>query len=168
MLLPFSFSYPSPCGTGQGGRPYPPNLSWPAFWALGASFFASIGAVLDKAGVEVLPPPLMYHYVALMVIFMLLFLSLWVWSRFTPKVILAEIRHHPSQILFGGIMLAGSFLFFRHGIKICPISYAVAIRRASILLSVWLGMLVFKETHGFTPTVASILIIAGLLLLKLA
>lgn len=139
-----------------------------AFWALGASFFASIGAVLDKAGVQVLPPPLMYHYVALMVTFMLLFLTLWVWFRFPPKVILAEIKHHPSQILFGGIMLAGSFLFFRYGIKICPISYAVAIRRVSILLSVWLGMIVFKEAHGFARMVASILIIAGLVLLRLA
>jgi uncharacterized membrane protein len=65
-------------------------------------------------------------------------------------------------------MLVGSFLFFRYGIKICPISYAVAIRRASILLSVWLGMIVFKEAHGFARTVASILIIAGLVLLRLA
>lgn len=160
-LIQFS-GYPmSQTGTSQTNKK-------PVFWALGASFFASIGSVLDKAGVEALPQSLMYHYVTLMVVFMLGFLSFWVWSRFPAKIILAEIKHHPYQILIGGIMLASSFLFFRYGIKICPISYAVAIRRASIILSVWLGVIFFKEAHGFLRTLASILIIVGLILLKLA
>jgi len=139
----------------------------PVFWALGASFFASIGSVMDKAGIDSLPQPLICHYITLMVIFMLGFLSLWVWSHFPIKTILREVKLHPYQILVGGIMLAGSFLFFRYGIKICPISYAVALRRAGIILSVWLGVIVLKETHGLIRTLASVVIIIGLILLKM-
>ncbi|AMM42148.1 conserved hypothetical protein, membrane [Candidatus Desulfofervidus auxilii] len=139
-----------------------------ALWALSASFFASMGAVLDKAGVDLIPQSLLIHYITLMIMFMLFFLGIWAWIRFPKNIILGEIKKYPIQILIGGLMLSGSFVFFRYGIKICPISYAVAVRRGGILIGVWLGILFFKESHGFSRTMASILIIIGLILLKLA
>jgi len=139
----------------------------PVLWALSASFFASIGSVLDKAGVERLSEPLIYPYISLMVLFMLGFLTVWVWWRFSPKDIFMGFKAQSAYVLLGGLMLAGSFLFFRYGIKICPISYAVAIRRASIILSVWLGAFILKESHVFVRTLASVVIILGLILLKM-
>jgi len=145
----------------------PQKDKWPTLWALAAAFFASIGSVMDKTGVKMLSDRLIYPYILLMVLFMLGFLTAWVWWHFPAKDIFMGVKTHPFQVLLGGLMLAGSFLSFRYGIKICPISYAVALRRASIILSVWLGALVFKETHVWTRTLASVVIIIGLILLKI-
>jgi uncharacterized membrane protein len=51
--------------------------------------------------------------------------------------------------------------------KVCPISYAVALRKASMVLGVWLGAILYKETQIALRTVASIIIVIGILLLKI-
>ena len=139
----------------------------PVFWAISASLFASIGSVFDKAGVDRLSGPLIYPYITLMVFFMFCFLSVVAWKKSSTANILTGIKKFPGQIFLGGIFLAGSVLFFRYGMKVCPISYAVALRKASMVLGVWLGAILYKETQVALRTVASIIIVIGILLLKI-
>ncbi len=139
----------------------------PVFLALAASLFASIGSVFDKAGLNNLSDPLVYPYITLMVLFMFCFLSIIVWKQFSASDILPGIKNFPGQIFLGGLFLAGSVLFFRYGMKVCPISYAVALRKGSMVLGVWLGAVLYKEAQVGQRTVASIIIILGILLLKM-
>ncbi|MBT8763619.1 EamA family transporter [Desulfohalobiaceae bacterium Ax17] len=139
----------------------------PVFWALAASLFASIGSVFDKAGVDRLSAPLVYPYITLMIFFMLSFLSIVVWKKSSSTAMLAEIKKLPGQIFLGGVFLAGSVLFFRYGMKVCPISYAVALRKAGIVLSVWLGAIIYRESQIALRTVASVIIVVGILLLRM-
>ena len=114
------------------------NLRDPAVLAaLAAGFIYSIGAVIDKTGVMLYPP---FHFTFLLVFFMLQFMTL---NIMRPKYrgrIMAEYRNNRLLVIAAGPVIMASFLSFRYGLQLAPMSYAVPVRQVSLLIGVLIGL----------------------------
>jgi len=132
--------------------------------ALAAGFIYSIGSIIDKTGVTGYDP---FHFTYLLVVCMFLLMSL---NLARPRYhgrILAEWRHSRTLILLSGPVMMGSFMTFRYGLKLAPVSYAVPVRQVSILVGVLIGTLFLGEECGRIRIVAALLILAGVALIRL-
>jgi drug/metabolite transporter (DMT)-like permease len=131
--------------------------------ALGAGLVYSFGAIVDKTGVRVYSPA---HFTYLLVVMMLTLMSAnLLRPRYRP-LILAEWRENRRLILVSGPVMMGSFLTFRYGLKLAPMSYAVPVRQVSILVGVLIGVLFLGEPCGRVRLVAALLILAGAVLIR--
>jgi len=141
------------------------NLRDPAVQsALAAGFIYSVGSIIDKTGVTGYAP---FHFTYLLVVCMFLLMSL---NLSRPRYrgrILAEWRHSRTLILISGPVMLGSFLTFRFGLKLAPVSYAVPVRQFSLLVGVLIGALFLGEECGRIRFVAAMLILAGVALIRL-
>lgn len=141
------------------------NLGDPAVRAaLAAGFIYSIGSIIDKTGVTGYDP---FHFTYLLVVCMFLLMSL---NLARPRYrgrILAEWRHSRALILLSGPVMMGSFMTFRYGLKLAPVSYAVPARQVSILVGVLIGTLFLGEECGRIRFIAALLILAGAVLIRL-
>ncbi|MCM2265908.1 MAG: EamA family transporter [Desulfuromonadales bacterium] len=141
------------------------NLGDPAVQAaLAAGFIYSIGSIIDKTGVTGYDP---FHFTYLLVVCMFLLMSL---NLARPRYhgrILAEWRHSRALILLSGPVMMGSFMTFRYGLKLAPVSYAVPVRQVSILVGVLIGTLFLGEECGRIRVVAALLILVGVALIRL-
>ena len=132
--------------------------------ALAAGFIYSVGSVIDKTGVTGYDP---FHFTYLLVVCMFVLMSLnLARPRYRGRV-LAEWRHSRHLILASGPVMLGSFLTFRYGLKLAPVSYAVPARQVSILVGVLIGTLFLGETCGRIRFTAALLILAGVALIRL-
>ena len=132
--------------------------------ALAAGFIYSVGAVLDKSGVVSYHP---FYFTYILVMAMLLFMSL---NLLRPRYrgrVLAEWHNSRLLILLSGPVMMGSFLSFRYALTITPLSYAVPARQVSLLFGVLIGVFFLGESFGRIRFVASMLVLAGVLLLRL-
>ena len=132
-------------------------------YALFAGFIYSVGAVIDKTGVTSYSP---LYCTYLLVIFMLVFMTLNLLRRRYRGRILAEWQHNPRLILIAGPVMMGSFLTFRYGLKLAPLSYAVPTRQVSILIGVLIGTLFLGEECGRIRLFAGCTILAGVILIR--
>jgi drug/metabolite transporter (DMT)-like permease len=132
--------------------------------ALAAGLVYSFGAVIDKIGVGFYPP---LYFTYLLVMFMLLFMTL---NLARPRYrgrILAEWRQSRGLILASGPVMMGSFLTFRYGLQMAPMSYAVPVRQVSILVGVLIGTLFLGEMCGRIRFTAALLILTGVFMIRL-
>jgi len=135
------------------------NLGNPSVQAaLLAGFVYSIGAILDKKGVMVYPP---IYFTYLLVLIMFLLMSLNLLRSSAAERIRAEWQRNWRLILIAGPVMLGSFLSFRFGLQMAPVSYAVPVRQVSLLVAVLIGTLFLGETCGRIRFLASLLILAG-------
>jgi len=132
-------------------------------FALAAGFVYSIGVMFDKAGVQ-LYSPLYFTWLMVFVMFTLMSINL-LRDRYRGKVT-AEWQANWKLILMSGPILMASFIAFRYGLKMAPVSYAVPIRQISILFGVLLGMLFLKESYGKIRLASAVLILLGAFLIK--
>jgi drug/metabolite transporter (DMT)-like permease len=141
------------------------NLGDPAVQAaLAAGLIYSVGSVIDKTGVTGYDP---FHFTYLLVVCMFLLMSL---NLARPRYrgrILAEWHHSRRLILLSGPIMMGSFLTFRYGLKLAPVSYAVPARQVSILVGVLIGSFFLGEACGRIRFTAALLILAGVALIRL-
>jgi len=141
------------------------NLSHPAVQAaLAAGFIYSVGAVIDKSGVNIYPP---FYFTYLLVMFMFLFLSL---NLLRPRYrgrVREEFRASRLLVLCSGPVMMGSFLSFRFGLQLAPMSYAVPIRQVSLLIGVLIGVLFLGEAYGRIRFGAASLILIGAFLIRM-
>jgi drug/metabolite transporter (DMT)-like permease len=126
--------------------------------ALLAGFVYSIGAVLDKTGVSYYSP---IDFTFILVLFMLGFMSLNLLRPCYRGRIMAEWRRHPRLILVAGPVMMASFLSFRFGLSLAPVSYAVPVRQLSLLIGVGIGVLFLGETCARIRFGFAALILAG-------
>jgi len=132
-------------------------------FALAAGFVYSFGVMFDKAGVQMYSP-LYFTWLMVFVMFTLMSINL-LRHRYRGKVT-AEWQANWKLILMSGPILMASFIAFRYGLKMAPVSYAVPIRQVSILFGVLLGMLFLKESYGKIRLASAVLILAGAFLIK--
>ncbi|MCF6179700.1 MAG: EamA family transporter [Geopsychrobacter sp.] len=126
--------------------------------ALLAGFCYSIGAILDKQGVSSYSA---YHFTYTLVLFMLGYMSLNLLRPCYRGRVLSELRHSPRLVLCSGPVMLASFLSFRYGLQLSPVSYAVPLRQVSLLVGVLIGILFLGESFGRTRLAATGLILAG-------
>jgi drug/metabolite transporter (DMT)-like permease len=131
--------------------------------ALAAGFIYSVGSVIDKTGVMLYSA---FHFTYLLVAFMLLFMTL---NIMRPKYrgrIMAEFRSSRLLVFAAGPVMMGSFFAFRYGLKLAPMSYAVPVRQVSLLIGVLIGVLFLGEACGRIRFSATLLILAGVALIR--
>jgi drug/metabolite transporter (DMT)-like permease len=149
---------------GEVIRPFR-NLRDPSVLAaLAAGFIYSIGAVVDKTGVMLYSA---FHFTFLLVIFMMLFMTFNIMRRKYRGRVMAEFRNSRTLVLVSGPVIMASFLSFRYGLQLAPMSYAVPVRQVSLLVGVLIGVLFLGETCGRIRFTATLLILAGAVLIRL-
>lgn len=145
-------------------RPFT-NLGDPAVRAaLLAGFIYSLGAVIDKTGVTGYSP---LYFTYLLVMFMFAFMTLNILRPRYRRRIIPEWRRSRHLILAAGPVMMGSFLSFRYGLQMAPMSYAVPVRQISLLFAVLIGVVILGETCGRIRFAAALTILAGVLLVRL-
>jgi len=131
--------------------------------ALTAGFIYSIGSIAEKSGVRSYSP---LYFTYFLVLIMLLVMSC---NMFRPKyraLIGAELREHWGLILCSGPIMMTSFLTFRYGLNLSPVSYAVPVRQVSIVIGVLIGILFLRESFGRIRFISALFILAGAALIR--
>lgn len=132
--------------------------------ALAAGFVYSMGAVVDKTGVMLYSA---FHFTFMLVLFMLLFMTFNIMRAKYRGRVMAEFRSNRVLVLVSGPVIMASFLTFRYGLQLAPMSYAVPVRQVSLLIGVLIGVLFLGETCGRIRFTAALLILAGAALIRL-
>jgi len=149
---------------GELLRPFR-NLKSPSVrYALTAGFIYSIGSIAEKSGVKNYSPLYFTYLLVLIMLFLMSFNMLR--AKYRP-LIGAELREHWGLILCSGPIMMASFLTFRYGLNLSPVSYAVPVRQVSIVVGVLIGILFLKESFGRIRLVSALFIMAGALLIRL-
>ena len=144
-------------------RPFS-SLSNPSVQAaLLAGFIYSLGAVIDKTGVQRYSP---LYFTYLLVVFMLALMTVNILRPRYRTQIGSEWLENRSLILASGPVMMGSFLSFRYGLSLAPMSYAVPVRQISVLVGVLIGVFFLGESCGRIRFVAALLIMAGVFLIR--
>ena len=133
-------------------------------FALMAGFIYSIGAILDKMGVTGYSP---LYFTHLMVCCMFLLMTCNLIRPTYKGKIRQEWRKNKWLILLSGPVMMSSFISFRYGLQMAPVSYAVSVRQVSLLIAVIIGVVFLRETCGRIRFTASALILAGVFLVRL-
>lgn len=132
-------------------------------FALLAGFIYSIGAILDKMGVMNYSP---LYFTHLMVCCMFLLMTCNLVRPAYRGKIRQEWRKSRGLILLSGPVMMSSFLSFRYGLQMAPVSYAIPVRQVSLLIAVIIGVVFLRETCGRIRFTASALILAGVFLIR--
>lgn len=132
--------------------------------ALTAGFVYSLGAVIDKTGVKDYSP---FYFTYILVIFMLALMTLNLLQSRYHSQIFEEWKNSRLLILVSGPVMMASFLSFRYGLSLAPMSYAVLVRQMSVLVGVVIGVCFLGESCGRVRICAALLIVAGIVLIRL-
>jgi uncharacterized membrane protein len=137
------------------------------FWKLGdrsvqfallAGLAYSVGAIIDKQGVNSYSA---YHFTYILVLFMFGYMSLNLLRPCYRGRVLAEWRNSRKLVLWSGPVMLGSFLTFRYGLQLSPVSYAVPLRQVSLLVGVLIGIFFLGESFGRMRLASTGFILAG-------
>jgi drug/metabolite transporter (DMT)-like permease len=145
-------------------RPFRDLRSKPVQAALAAGFIYSIGSIAEKVGVRNYSP---FYFTYYLVLFMLILMSVNICRVKYRSQILPELREHWGLILTSGPVMMASFLTFRYGLNLSPVSYAVPVRQVSIMIGVLIGILFLGESFGRIRLVSALLILLGAALIRL-
>ncbi len=132
--------------------------------SLAAGFIYSIGSIAEKTGVKQCPP-LYFTYFLVMMMFLLMSINL-----LRPKYhshIISEFKENWRLILYSGPIMMASFLTFRYGLNLAPVSYAVPVRQVSIMVGVLIGIIFLGESFGRIRIISACFILAGAILIRL-
>ena len=129
--------------------------------ALLAGFIYSIGAIIDKTGVNRYSA---YHFTYVLVFFMLSFMTLNLLRPCYRGRVLEELHQSRKLVLWSGPVMLASFLSFRYGLQIAPVSYAVPVRQISLLIGVLIGLVFLGESFGRIRLTSAGLILFGVIL----
>lgn len=144
-------------------RPFRDLRSRSVRFALMAGFIYSIGSIAEKTGVRYYSP-LLFTYFLVLTMLLLMTINL---SR--PKyrcLIKEELCEHWGLILCSGPVMMASFLTFRYGLSMAPVSYAVPVRQVSIMVGVLIGILFLGESFGRIRLISALFILAGAALIR--
>ena len=131
--------------------------------ALAAGFVYSLGAIIDKSGVDGYSP---LYFTYILVVFMLAMMTVNLLRPCHRIDIMAEWRENRRFILAGGPLMMGSFISFRYGLALAPMSYAVPVRQISVLAGVVIGIVFLGESCGRLRITAALVILAGVSMIR--
>jgi len=136
------------------------KLSKGVVFALLAAFCYSLGALVDKVGVQMSN---MILYVYSLSVFITLFLFLYSRKNFSQ----AREKEGRWPVIIAGTIVFISFLSYRYGLTLIELSYASALRQVNAMFGVALGVIVFKEKLRFSKLAGTCIIVAGVILIRL-
>ena len=126
--------------------------------ALMAGFIYSIGSIAEKSGVRNYSP---FYFTYLLVLIMLLLMTVNICRPRYRRQIGEELRGKWRLILMSGPIMMASFLTFRYGLNLSPVSYAVPVRQISVMVGVLIGILFLRESFGRIRLFSALLIFLG-------
>jgi len=132
--------------------------------SLAAGFIYSIGSIAEKSGVKNYSP---LHFTYFLVISMLLLMSINMCRPRYHQLIKDEFKENWRLILCSGPIIMASFLSFRYGLNLAPVSYAVPVRQISVLIGVLIGILFLRESFGRIRLISATIILSGVILIRL-
>jgi drug/metabolite transporter (DMT)-like permease len=134
-----------------------------AQFALAASLAYSFGAIFDKARINVFP---LTAYLSIIIAFMAINMTIHMLASQREKFF-----HYMSGnwkvLIIGGCALYLSFMFFRLALQNIDVSVAVPIRQVSIIFAILFGVFFLKEHFGIGKIAATLIIIAGIILINM-
>jgi drug/metabolite transporter (DMT)-like permease len=131
--------------------------------ALMAGFIYSIGSVAEKNGVHSYSP---FYFTYLLVLIMFLLMTVNICRSCYRYQIGEELLNQWKMILMSGPIMMASFLTFRYGLNLSPVSYAVPVRQISVMVGVLIGVLFLKESFGRIRLISALLIFLGALVIR--
>jgi uncharacterized membrane protein len=134
-------------------------------YAAFAGFIYSFGAIIDKVGVG---KENFFVYTYWVVVFMFIYMSINILrQKELRKNIFICHRDSFFKVLAGGIILTLSFLTYRYAMETTTISATAGVRQVSSLFGVLMGIFILKEPYGPLRFVATLFIVAGIMLIKI-
>ena len=97
---------------------------------------------------------------------MLVTVSLFVFALARARQHFGQLRTHSRDFLVIGLVVAGYTLFYNLALEVGDTAYVVAVRNASLLVSIILGVLWLKEKDRRTKLFAGGMIVVGLICVK--
>jgi len=120
-----------------------------------------IAAVFDKIGVTT-----SNAYMYALINYMLMSTALFIFAAVKARQHLGQLWAHARDFLVIGVVVASYTLLYNLALAIGNTSYVIAIRNASLLITIILGVLWLKEKDLRTKLFAGAIIVAGLICLK--
>lgn len=131
------------------------------FYAFLAAFMYSFGAIVDKKGVS---QGNFILYVYSMSFFMTSFLYLF--SRRSGDISFKYIKKDLKWVFLAGVIVFASFTSYRYGLTMVELSYATALRQVNVLFGAVMGLAFFGEKLTVNKVLGTIVIMAGVMLIK--
>ena len=132
--------------------------------ALLTGVFTACYSLVNKVGVSLVPVPL-YAFLVFGVDAALIHLVRWVRGGLT----LPLGRDAPwGRTVAVGVLMMAAYLAVLAAMAMAPVSYVVAAREVSIVVTAVLGVLVLRERHSATRIAGAAVIFAGLVVIALA
>jgi drug/metabolite transporter (DMT)-like permease len=122
----------------------------------------SFGALVDKKGVS---QGNFILYVYSMSFFMTLFLFLY--SRRSGELTVSNIKKDLKWVFVAGVIVFASFTSYRYGLTMVELSYATALRQVNVMFGAVLGMTLFAEKMTVNKLLGTVIIMAGVVLIKI-
>jgi drug/metabolite transporter (DMT)-like permease len=147
-----------------GGRPAARANGRALALALLTGVFTAGYSLVNKLGVSLVPVPL-YAFLVFGVDAALIHLVRWVRGGLTPP--LGHDAPWGRTVAVGVLMLA-AYLAVLAAMAMAPVSYVVAAREVSVVVTAALGALVLREPHSAARIAGAAVIFAGLVVIALA
>lgn len=128
-----------------------------SLWALSTGGTIAAYSLVDKVGVKLVFPPV---YIYLMFVISLLLLSPYVLAN-KRTALKTEWRVNRTAILADGVLVLFTYLLILFALQISKVSYVVAAREGSIVVSTLFGILWLHEKNAQQKIAGAILIAAG-------
>ena len=135
-----------------------------SIWALSTGATIAGYSLVDKVGVGLVYPP---AYIYLMFVISLLLLSPYMLTRERAALKL-EWRVNRGPILIDGFLVLLTYLIILFAFRLSKVSYVVAAREVSIVISALLGIIWLKEAHAPQKLAGSVLIALGVVFIGLS
>ncbi len=134
-------------------------------YAAFAGFIYSFGAIVDKVGVG---KNNFFTYTYWVVVFMFIYMSINILrQKELRKNIFICHKNSFHKVFTGGVILTLSFLTYRYAMETTTISATAGVRQVSSLFGVLMGIFILKEPYGPLRFVATLFIVAGIILIKM-
>jgi drug/metabolite transporter (DMT)-like permease len=130
-------------------------------FALGAALAYSVGAVFDKAGIGH-TSALTWSYL-LIVTMSVLEITLAAITGMRPW---SYTRRSWRSSIWMALILLGSILTYRYGLKVTEVSYATSVRQVNALFGVLFGIFLFREKLGGLRIAAALVMVGGIVIIK--
>ena len=135
-----------------------------SLWALCTGGTIAAYSLVDKVGVSLVYPPV-YIYLMLFITFILL--SPYVLTKERAK--LKEEWHiNKGAILAAGFLVVFTYMMVLFAFRMSKVSYVVAVREVSIILSALYGIIWLGEKHAKQKLTGSVFIFLGVILIGLS
>ena len=128
-----------------------------SIWALCTGGTIAGYSLVDKIGVELVYPP---SYIYLMFVISLLMLSPYMLTK-KVAVLKFEWKANRGLILINGFLVLLTYMIILFAFRLSKVSYVVAAREVSIVISALLGIIWLKEAHAPQKIAGSALIALG-------